>query len=653
VTVLKFNAELSIRERLNNGTFDLNGLFFGHKTTSSITRSTQVETTGSRRLRTSIRLEVSSPFWQHAVFIATLDPPAATTRTCFRFISDRDLSHFRRLGHPVAGFWKLNRPTDTPACLNVLLAGCPLAQWSLNVFDLMIRGGTVIDGTGTRRRVADVAITGDRIAAVGDLSGSTAASTIDASGLIVAPGFIDVHNHSDGWLLRDPNFAPKTTQGFTTEVLQADGIGYAPVTQQTAREWLFYLRSLDGLRLQDWTGWETFEEFMSALNGRSAQNVASHLPYANIRSMACGFGRAPVDDFQMREIQRQIRIGMQAGAVGVSTGLDYIVQCFSTTDELAEALSAMAPYDGLYVTHIRYKKGLLPGLQEAADIARRAGVRLHISHLKAQTQEQTDEVMDFLETTRRDVDVSFDVYPYQPGSTMLNYLLPYEVWEDGPIAALGKLSEPGLRVRFAAGLDAMRLPLDRIHIAWLQSKENSHWQGKSLLEFVEASGLSAADALLDLMIEERLAGLLVFDEGDDRLVYPFLQHELFMLGSDGIFCSDGPVHPRVYGSAGRFPGPMVRDLKLTTLENAVHKMTGYSAERFRLAGRGTISEGSFADLTIFNADTITDNATFKEPRQKTTGVETVIVNGEVIVRSEEPVESASPPGRSLKAGDAN
>ena len=520
------------------------------------------------------------------------------------------------------------------------------------MFDLIIRGGTLIDGTGAPRRAADIAVSGDRIAAVGSLADSTAAKTIDATGLIVAPGFIDVHNHSDGWLLRERNFAPKTTQGFTTEVLQADGIGYAPVSQQTAREWLFYLRSLDGLRLQDWTGWETFDEFLETLDGRSAQNSASHLPYANIRSMACGFGRAPVDDFQMREIQRQIRIGMEAGAVGVSTGLDYIVQCFSTTDELVEAMSAMAPYDGLYVTHVRYKKGLLPALEEAADICRRAGVRLHISHLKAQTLEQTDQVMDFLEKTRRDVDVSFDVYPYQPGSTMLNYLLPYDVWEDGPIATIGKLTDSVVRERFAAGLRAMRLSLDRIRITWLQGKENAHWQGRTLLEFVDASGKSAADALLDLMIEERLAGMLVFDEGDDRLVHPFLQHDLFIMGSDGIYCSDGPVHPRVFASAGRLLGPMVRDLKLTTLENAVHKMTGYSGSRFRLPDRGTITEGAFADITIFNAETVTDHATFVEPRQFTTGIETVIVNGTAIVDANGPVNSNSPPGRALRVSQA-
>ena len=521
------------------------------------------------------------------------------------------------------------------------------------MFDLIIKGGTVVDGTGRPGESADVGITADRITAVGPLEAEAAARTIDASGCVVAPGFIDVHNHSDGWLIRESNFAPKTTQGFTTEILMADGIGYAPVNSQTACEWLFYLRSLDGLRLQDWSGWESFEEFLETLDGQTAQNAASHLPYANIRSMACGFGRNAVDDFQMREIQRQIRMGMEAGAVGVSTGLDYIVQCFSTTDELVEALSAMAPYDGLYVSHVRYKKGLLPALHEAAEIGRRADVRVHISHLKAQSPEQVEQVMEFLETTRRDVDLSFDVYPYQPGSTMLNYLLPYEVWEDGPIGAIAKLRDPAVREKFAAGLDAMRLPLDRLHIAWLQSKENSHLQGMTLQEFVDESPLSVADALLDLLIEERLSGLLVFDEGDDRLVYPFLKHDLFMFGTDGIFCSDGPVHPRMFGSVGRFLGPLVRDQKLTTLEDAVYKLTGHAAERFRLADRGVIEPGRFADVAIFNADTITDHATFDEPRQMTTGIETVIVNGVPIVESGEPVEVASPPGRFLKAAQAS
>lgn len=515
--------------------------------------------------------------------------------------------------------------------------------------DLIIRGGTVIDGSRSAGRPADIAVDGDRITMADQLDGMQAAQEIDATGLVVAPGLIDVHNHSDGWLIRESNFAAKTMQGFTTEVLMADGIGYAPVNEHTCREWLFYLRALDGLRLQDYAGWETFEEFMLAIDGHTAQNACSHLPYANLRAMARGFGRGAVDDYQMREIQRQIVIGMEAGAVGVSTGLDYIVQHHSTTDELAEALSAMQPYGGLYVTHVRYKKGLLAAIEEAVEIAERAGVPLHISHLKGQSPGQVEQVIEYLDTTaRHKVDLTFDVYPYQPGSTMLNYLLPYDVWEDGPLAALGKLNDPVIRQRFADGLEAYRLPLDRLRIAWVQSRENAHWQGRTVVEYIDEMSVSPADALLNLLIEERLAVLLVFDEGDDRLIEPFLKHDLFMLGSDGIYFPDGAVHPRAYGSSGRLLGPMVRDRKLFSLEDAVYKASTHAAKRFRLEGRGVIEPGAFADIIAFDPDRITDHATYDDPNRFTEGIEAVVVNGVPVVAQGQPLALSSPPGRFLR-----
>lgn len=515
------------------------------------------------------------------------------------------------------------------------------------MYDLVVLNGTVIDGTGDKRYEADVAVEGDRIVDIGNVNADTAKHIIDATDRIVAPGFIDVHNHSDGWLIRKSNFLPKTMQGFTTEIIMADGIGYAPIDQLTAREWLFFLRTLDGLTLQDYTGWKSFDDFLSVIDGQCCQNVASHLPYANVRSLACGFGRVAVDDYQMREIQRQIRLGMEAGAVGVSTGIDYIVQCFATTNEFAEALSAMAPYDGLYVTHVRYKKGLLPALNEAAEIGRRAEVRVHISHLKGQSPEEVEKVLEFLDQARSEVDISFDVYPYQPGSTTLSYLVPYDVWEDGPLAAASRLQRPEMRERFAQGLEAFRLPLDRIRISWTSGKDNQHLHGKTLAEFIDSSGRSPADALIDLLIEERFTPLLVFDEGDDRLVEPLLQHDLFMLGSDGIFCEDGPIHPRVYGSVGRVLGPLVRDRKLFTLERAVQHMTSVPAKRFRFDSRGTIECGQYADLVVFDQEVIADQATYENPHQPTVGVTDVIVNGTPIIANGEPIHSVVPPGRRI------
>ncbi|MFM9960970.1 MAG: N-acyl-D-amino-acid deacylase family protein [Planctomycetaceae bacterium] len=545
------------------------------------------------------------------------------------------------------------------------------------MFDVLIRRATVIDGTRAPRFVADIGISGDRIAAIGDLSAAEAQQTIDATGLVAAPGFIDVHTHADGWLLKSPHLLPKTLQGFTTEVLMSDGISYAPVTPQTWREWIFYLRALNGLALDEYSGWNSIAEFLDRIAGQNVQNVIAQVPYANVRSAVCGWGRQRPDDFQMRSIVRDIRRAMEEGAVGLSTGLDYIVQCFATTDELVEASRPVAEFGGLYVTHMRYKLGLMPALREAVEIAKRSGTKLHVSHLKASTPQATDEVLSYLDCEAcREVDLSFDVYPYQSGSTMLSYLLPYEVWESGPIAAIERLRDPIVRERFNRGLTEHRVEIDKIHIAWVGSKENSRYQGKLLSDYVESRRMSPGDALADLLIEERLSVLLVINEGDDPLVTPFLQHPKHMVGTDGILCGcvspvratdrgtlapitnpspnamfankplealrlEGRPHPRVFGSAGRILGPLVRDVKLFSLEDAVHKLTAWPAARYGLKQRGELKSGHFADVVLFDPETITDHATYTEPLLPTTGMESVLVNGTPIIESGHPV----PPDR--------
>ncbi|RPI84002.1 MAG: D-aminoacylase, partial [Planctomycetaceae bacterium] len=221
------------------------------------------------------------------------------------------------------------------------------------------------------------------------------------------------------------------------------------------------------------------------------------------------------------------------------------------------------------------------------------------------------------------------------------------------LAALDSLRDPAIRARFAAGLAAYELDLDHIHIAWTLSKDNARHQGKLLSEYVAETGLAAADALCNLLIEERLAVLLVFNQGDDRLVHPFLQHDLYLMGSDGIYFHDGAVHPRVYGSATRLLGPCVRDWKLFSLEDAVWKLSGGPARRFRLDGRGELRPGAAADVVVFDADTITDRATYAKPHQLSRGVDHVLVNGVSIITSGEPVaDLAGPlPGRALRRGE--
>lgn len=559
------------------------------------------------------------------------------------------------------------------------------------MFDVLIRHATVIDGTGSPRFSADIGITGDRIESVGDLSAAESQRTIDGTGLVAAPGFIDVHTHADGWLLKSPHLLPKTLQGFTTEVLMADGISYAPVTSQTWREWIFYLRALDGMSLDEYTGWHSIAEFLDRIAGRNVQNVIAQVPYANVRSATCGWGRQRPDDFQTRSVLRDIRRAMEEGAVGLSTGLDYIVQCFASTEELVTACRPVAEFDGLYVTHVRYKLGLLPAVKEAVEIARRSGAKLHISHLKAQTPQAADEVLSYLDREAcREVDLSFDAYPYQSGSTMLSYLLPYEVWDAGPMSAIERLRDPIVRERFNRGLAEHRVDISKIHIAWVSSKENSRHQGKLLSDYVESRHVSPGDALADLLIEERLAVLLVINEGDDPLIAPFLQHAKHMVGTDGILCGcvsplrasdrqsigavmaraseqqtqpaasktmealrlEGRPHPRVFGSVGRILGPLVQDAKLFSLEDAVHKLSGWPATRFGLKHRGELKSGNYADVVLFDAKTITDQATYEEPLRPTIGMHTVLVNGTPIIESGQPVPleqlPRTLPGRHLR-----
>jgi N-acyl-D-amino-acid deacylase len=371
-----------------------------------------------------------------------------------------------------------------------------------------------------------------------------------------------------------------------------------------------------------------------------------------VRTLVCGFTRNRVDDLQRKLIQAEIRTGLEAGAVALSTGLDYQGQIHATTDELVDAAAVLKEFNAPYVTHVRYKLGLLPAVKEAVEIGRRAGVKVHISHLKPHQPEQVEQLLEYIDrVARHEVDFSFDVYPYLPGSTMLNFLLPYEAWDGGPLAVLGQLNNPVLRSRFRRTLDNYRVPLDGVHIAWLPGKENAQYQGWLLSDYCTAMGKPPEEALLNLLIEERLAVLCVFNEGDDALSHAMLQHDLGMIGSDAIYHDDACVHPRAYGTAPRILGRCVRDWKLFSLEDAVYKLAGAAAQRFQLTDRGRIAVGKFADLVVFHPATVHDPATFAEPRQYPIGIPHVIVNGQPIVRGEQALTPEALPGRSLKRGE--
>ena len=294
----------------------------------------------------------------------------------------------------------------------------------------------------------------------------------------------------------------------------------------------------------------------------------------------------------------------------------------------------------------------MQAVHEAIEIGRRAGVRVHISHFKSSSPRLAEEVLDCLDRAAPDVDVTFDVYPYSPGSTLLSYLLPYTAWKNGPLAALAELPDPELRRQLRAGLQASGLDLRYIRIAWLPGRDNAGLIGQSLHDYAASQDRAVEDAICDLLIEERLAVLCVLDDGQPEFLAPFLVHPRGMIATDGIYFPDGRVHPRVYGTVGRFLGTWVRDKAELSLEDAVYKLSGFPATRFGLVKRGRVAENHFADLVVFDPAVITDRATFESPHQSCAGINHVLVNGQLVLRDGQ-ITPHSPhplPGRFLRRG---
>jgi N-acyl-D-amino-acid deacylase len=521
------------------------------------------------------------------------------------------------------------------------------------MLDLILQNGDIIDGRNQPRYRADIGIKADRIVEIGDLSRTESEERIDIIGQCAAPGFIDVHAHSDGWLRLESNFFPKTHQGFTTEILMVDGISYAPVTKDTVDQWVYYLRALNGLRMEDYHVPNSLVEYMMRLDQKTAQNTATHIPYANIRSIVHGFHDGQLDKPQTLAMQNLIAEGMQQGAVGLSTGLDYIAQCYSQTQELINACRAIQPFQGIYVSHVRYKSGLIEAVKEAVEIGKEARVGVHISHLKGQSPEEVEKLLNYInQTAGHEVDFTFDLYPYQSSSTMLNYLLPYSVWDQGPLRVIDNLRNKDIRKEFSEKLKTHPFNPQNLIIAWTMSRQGRTHQGKSLSEYAAETDRSIVDAICDLLIEENLAVLMVIRSGDDRWVDPMFQHECCMMATDGIYFPECRIHPREFGSVGRLLGPMVRERKLFSLEKAIHMLTSMPAERFRLEKRGSLKVGNYADIVVFNPKTIQDMATYTEPNLSTTGIDHVLVNGKWIIRKGTPVpfENSKAPGRYLRMG---
>ncbi len=491
-------------------------------------------------------------------------------------------------------------------------------------YDLLIRSGQVIDGTGAPARQADVAINGDRIAAVGAIEGE-AERVIDARGLVVAPGFIDVHSHDDVALLNNPGMDFKAAQGVTTVVCGNCGLSAAPANERLEQ---FYQRGVEGiLGPVGEFRWRSLGEFYRAVDdAHPAINAAFLVAHGTLRVASMGWERRTPSAEEMATMKEHLAEGMTAGAVGLSTGLMYVPGAFADTEELIELTRVIADFGGLYVSHIRNEgAGLLDSVLEAIRIGEEAGVSVQISHHKAAGRGNwglTKRSLDIIDEAReRGVDVTIDAYPYTAASTSLVALFR--------------------RGRLMGDMDA--------HDILVASVKYQHqYEGKRLDEVAAMMDLPVEEATGRLLQEEEntpVAIMFTMDEGDVRRV---LEHPTCMIGSDGIPSPTGKPHPRLYGTFPRVLEHYVREERLLSVEEAVRRMTSLPAAKFGLADRGEVRVGAFADLALFDADKVSDNATYEDPRRHPSGITYVVVNGAVIVDNGSP--SASPAGRFLARG---
>ncbi|MDA1002995.1 MAG: amidohydrolase family protein [Chloroflexi bacterium] len=512
------------------------------------------------------------------------------------------------------------------------------------MFDLLIRGGMLIDGAGGAARRADVGVNGAVIADVGDLHGQDAATVIDADGLTVTPGFVDTHAHSDGSLLVDGQEAHALRQGVTTQIITQDGMGFAPLTHERYAEYAGYLAGI--------LGEPPLELDMSSIAAMrrnydgKATNVAVLVPHGALRLAVAGFADRPLRGELLDRARALVAQGMAEGAHGLSTGLSYYPQSYSDTDELVALAEVVRDHGGVYVTHVRnHNNERAPegsGVIEAMTIGRRSGVAVHVSHYKtnAPNAGEIAELVAPIDAAKREgVDVTVECYPYAANSTVPGYFLRGEFHEGGPDALLTRLADPGLR---PAMIDSLRTlfpgALERACWSHVASAANADLPGMAFVDVAAARGVSVEEMVLDVMREERLAcGFRSIPPASAALTraveadaIALLLRDDYTLGSDGIPTGAMP-HPRAWGSFARVIGPLRRRHD-APLEALVHALATRPARRFGLTGRGTIEPGAFADLVAMDAPRVHDLATYEDPKQHPTGIEHVVVNGQIAVR---------------------
>lgn len=508
----------------------------------------------------------------------------------------------------------------------------------------IIVGGTIVDGSGNPGYQANVLIDGDKIVEIGNITPADDMKVIDATGLVVAPGFIDTHSHSDLQLLVEPEILPKIMQGITTEVLGQDGISMAPLPKQYISPWRKNLAGLDGDSDDiDWTYENTANYLKMVEKAGPGLNECYLVPHGNIRMEAMGLDNRQPTEEELQKMRDITRREMEAGAVGLSTGLIYMPCAYGESKEIIEMCKVVAEYDGLFVIHQRSEADtILDSMEEVIHIGRESGVRIHYSHFKVcgkKNWDKVDKVVELLERAQKEgIRVSFDQYPYVAGSTMLGVILPPWVHDGGTDKVLERLAEPELRKKMVYDMEH-GIPgwdnfvefagLDGIFVTSVKHKKNEDAVGLSLTQLGKLRGKDPYEATFDLLLEEENAVGMVDFYGTEEHVQRFMKRPEMNACTDGLL--GGKPHPRVYGAFPRILGKYVREDGALTLEEAIYKMTKKPADTFHIVDRGQVKPGYYADLTIFDKDTIIDKGTFTDPIQYPEGIAYVMVNGSVTV----------------------
>ena len=514
-------------------------------------------------------------------------------------------------------------------------------------YDLIIRNGRVVDGSGRPGINADIAIKGDRIVRIGNLRGAVAKRIIDAHGQVVAPGFIDMLGQSEQYVLIDPRAMSKVMMGVTTEIT-GEGESIAPLNDRILKEQEDFNR-----RFKLTVDWRTLGEYFNRLHNQGAGvNLGTFVGATQVREYVIGYDNRPPTAAELEQMKKLVADAMKDGALGLSTSLQYVPARFASTDEIVELARVAHQYGGIYISHQRSEANAIDdSMKEVFEIARRAQIPAEIWHFKTAYKKNWGRMPEMLSRVaaarRQGLKITADVYPYVAGSTSLSACLPPWAIEGGTDRMVARLKDEPTRARLKKEITTDSKDWENIYlgsggpsgilIGAVVNRDLETWQGKRLSEIAGAQNKDPLDALFDFIIADHGQTGAIFFMMQESDMQAALKSPFVSICTDsGARATDGPLagsksHPRGWGTYPRILGKYVRDEKLMSLEFAIHKMTGLPASNVGLKNRGLIREGYFADITIFDPKTVIDRATFADPNQYPVGINFVIVNGQIEV----------------------